>query len=96
MAVDKQSLEALRELLSQADLALGTKPPSIPSCRENLKAASAIAEDLIKQSRFKTSPAATLGHKGGSTTSQRYGPEHYRKMAAKRKTRSGGRPKKKD
>jgi hypothetical protein len=35
-----------------------------------------------------------LGHKGGSTTSQRHGIEHYRMMAAARKTHAGGRPRK--
>jgi hypothetical protein len=39
-------------------------------------------------------PAVVLGHKGGSTTSKRHGIEHYRKMAAARKTHAGGRPKK--
>ena len=94
MPVDRDSLQAVKNLISQAELALGTKPLSIPASRENLRAASAITDDLIKQAESKTSPAATLGHKGGSVTSQRYGPEHYRQMAAKRKTRAGGRPKK--
>jgi hypothetical protein len=39
-------------------------------------------------------PAAVLGHKGGSTTAQRHGAEHYRQMAAARKTLGGGRPRK--
>jgi hypothetical protein len=35
-----------------------------------------------------------MGRKGGSTTARRHGPEHYRQMAAKRKTHGGGRPRK--
>ena len=40
------------------------------------------------------SSAAILGRKGGSTTARRHGPEHYRQMAAQRKTHGGGRPRK--
>jgi hypothetical protein len=39
-------------------------------------------------------PVAVMGHKGGSTTARKFGVEHYRKMAAARKTRGGGRPRK--
>jgi hypothetical protein len=38
------------------------------------------------------SPAAALGHKGGSTTAKRLGSDHFRKLAAMRKKRAGGRP----
>ena len=61
-------------------------------CRENLRAALALADDLLKQQRM--TPAAVLGHIGGSVTSRKLGVEHYRKMAAARKTRGGGRPRK--
>jgi len=47
---------------------------------------------LSKQQRM--TPAAALGHKGGSITSRKHGPEHYRKMAAARKTHGGGRSRK--
>jgi len=94
MPIDRASLEALRNLIADASLTLETTP-DLPqnrtaSCRESLAAALALAEDLLKQHR--TSAAAVLGRKGGSTTSRRLGVEHYRKMAAARKTHGGGRP----
>jgi hypothetical protein len=94
----RTELNALRNLISEADLILETTPP-LPqnrtgACRENLKAALALVDDLIAQTRL--APAAVLGSKGGSTTSRRFGPEHYRKMAAARKTRGGGRPRKQE
>jgi hypothetical protein len=70
MPVDKSSLLALRDLIADTDLTLETIP-DLPQnrtahCRENLRAALALADDLIKQ--LRTKPAAILGHKGGSTT----------------------------
>lgn len=96
MASDRASLVALRDLIADTDLTLETMP-DLPQnrtahCRENLRAALALADDLIKQQRMTA--AAVLGHKGGSTTAKRLGVEHYRKMAAARKTRGGGRPRK--
>jgi len=96
MPSDRSSLIALRELIADTDLTLETIP-DLPQnrtahCRENLRAALALAEDLLKQQRM--TPAAVMGHKGGSTTSRKFGPDHYRKMAAARKTRGGGRPRK--
>lgn len=90
------SIEALKNLISETDLILSTTDPlpenRTPRCRELLSAVLALADDLLNQE--STAPAAVLGHKGGSTTSRRHGPEHYRHMAAMRKTRSGGRPRK--
>jgi len=91
----QKELQALKNLLSETDLILSTT--NLPEnrtarCRELLSAALALTDDLLKQERV--SPAAILGHKGGSTTSRRHGPEHYRQMAAQRKTRGGGRPRK--
>jgi len=96
MASDRASLVALRDLIADTDLTLETIP-DLPQnrtahCRENLRAALALVDDLIKQQRMTA--AAVLGHKGGSTTAKRLGVEHYRKMAAARKTRGGGRPRK--
>src|SRR5580698_4613649 len=96
MASDRASLVALRELIADTDLTLETIP-NLPQnrtahCRENLRAALALADDLIKQS--KMTAAAAMGHKGGSTTARKLGPEHYRRMAAARKTHGGGRPRK--
>lgn len=90
------SIEALKNLLSEVDLILSTTAPlpenRTPRCRELLSAAMALADDLPKQGQ--EAPAALLGHKGGSTTSRRHGAEHYRMMAAARKTHAGGRPRK--
>src|ERR1700730_9557763 len=96
MASDRASLVALRDLIADTHLTLETIP-DLPQnrtahCRENLRAALALADDLIKQS--KMTAAAVMGHKGGSTTARKLGPEHYRRMAAARKTRGGGRPRK--
>ena len=96
MKSDRRQLSALKNLISQADHILATTPP-LPEnrtspCRELLSAALALADDILTQS--SVAPAAILGSKGGSATSKRHGPEHYRRMAARRKTRSGGRPRK--
>jgi len=96
MASDRTSLQALKNLISQADLILETAP-ALPenrtaACRETLRAALALTDDLLKQARL--TPAAIMGSKGGSATSSRLGAEHYRRMAAARKTRGGGRPRK--
>ncbi len=92
----RTELSALRNIVSEVDLILETTPP-LPQnrtgrSRELLRAGLALIDDLIAQT--KLAPAAVLGSKGGSTTSRRFGPEHYRKMAAARKTRGGGRPRK--
>jgi hypothetical protein len=88
------SIEALKNLISETDLILSTTTPlpenRTPRCRELLAAALALADDLKNQGRTK--PAAILGHKGGSATSERHGTEHYRMMAASRKVHRGGRP----
>jgi len=90
------ALQALKNLIAETDLILETTP-NLPQnrtacCRENMRAALALVGDLLNQQRM--TPAAVMGHKGGSMTSRRLGPEHYRKMAAARKTRAGGRPRK--
>jgi hypothetical protein len=94
---NQASIEALKSLISETDLILSTTTP-LPEnrtarCRELLSAALALADDLLTQQPVK--PAAVLGHKGGSATSKRHGIEHYRMMAAARKTHGGGRPSKK-
>jgi hypothetical protein len=94
--LNRASIQALKNLLSEVDLILSTTTPlpenRTPRCQELLSAALALADDLLKQERTK--PAAILGHKGGSATSRKHGVEHYRKMAASRKTHAGGRPRK--
>jgi hypothetical protein len=97
MPANRTELSTLKNLISQADLILATAP-ELPenrtaACREALSAALALTDDLLKESSPATS-AAVLGRKGGSTTARRHGPEHYRQMAANRKTHGGGRPRK--
>ena len=82
-------------MISEAELILSTtKLPEgrTPRALELLRAALALNDDLISQT--KLTPAAVLGHKGGSTTARKLGSEHFRQMAAMRKTRAGGRPRK--
>jgi hypothetical protein len=60
-------------------------------CRELLNTALALTNDLIKQTKLPA--AAILGRKGGSVTAKR-GSAYFRKLAARRKTHGGGRPRK--
>jgi len=97
MPTNQTELRTLKNLISQADRILATAP-ELPenrtaACRELLTAALALSDDLLKQAS-PANAAATLGRKGGSTTARIHGPEHYRAMAAKRKTHGGGRPRK--
>jgi hypothetical protein len=89
----KQELAALKNILDQT---LETLPDNLPEnrtarCRELLASALALTGDLIKQA--KTPSAVALGRKGGQASAQK-GSEYFRKLAAKRKTHGGGRPKK--
>ncbi len=92
----RQDLKALRNLINQADLSLALIPdhPSIASARESLNAALALSKDLVKRTAdpLKTG-AAAMGAKGGSKTAER-GPEYFAQIAAMRKNRKGGRPRK--
>jgi hypothetical protein len=97
MPSNRTELTTLKNLIGQADRILATAP-DLPenrtaAAREALTAAMALADDLLRLERPATA-AVALGRKGGSTTSQRHGTEHYRLMAAKRKTFGGGRPRK--
>ena len=93
MTSSRTEIQALKNLISEVDLILETTP--LPQnrtarSRELLSAALELTDDLISQT--KLSPAAVLGRKGGSTTAKR-GSEYFRLLAARRKTRAGGRPK---
>jgi hypothetical protein len=95
MPSDRSSLKALKNLISEVDLILETTP--LPQnrtarSRELLGAALTLTDDLLKQDRM--TPAAVMGHKGGSATAHKFGSEHFRDLAAMRKTRAGGRPRK--
>lgn len=94
MASIRVELRTLKNLLSEADLILSTT--ELPQgravrCREILRSAVALTDDLLKQAKMPA--AALLGAKGGSQTAKR-GSDYFRQLAAKRKTRAGGRPKK--
>jgi hypothetical protein len=95
MASNRAELTTLKKLLSEADLILATTPPfpenRTARCRELLSSALALADDLLKQEKLPA--AALLGRKGGSVTAKR-GSAYFRKLAARRKTHGGGRPRK--
>jgi hypothetical protein len=83
-----------KKVLSETDLILSTT--DLPQnrtarCRELLHSALALTDDLISQA--KLSAAAILGRKAGSVTAKR-GSVYFRKLAARRKTHGGGRPRK--
>lgn len=92
MSDRERDLHTLRNFIDEAHLLLETT--ELPEgrskrARELLSSALSLANDLIE-----TSPAAALGQKGGLVTAKR-GPEYFRELAAKRKNKSGGRPRKK-
>ena len=92
MASTRVELATLKRLLAEADLVLSTA--TLPEnrtarCRELLGSAIALTDDLLGQAKMPA--AAVLGRKGGSETAKR-GSDYFRQLAAKRKTRAGGRP----
>jgi len=90
VANNKKDLKALRRMISQAELVVGTIPahPSVNRAKELLNAAGKLAEDLAT-----VNPAVALGSKGGNKTAER-GTEYFKQIAAMRKTKAGGRPRK--
>jgi hypothetical protein len=85
----KKDLRALRNVIAEAqDIVNTTELPEGRSARlrELLASAVFLADDLLEQS-----PAATLGAKGGKKTAKR-GSDYFRKIAAMRKEKKGGRP----
>lgn len=94
MALVRRELSTLKNMLTEADLILSTT--ELPEgravrCREILRSALALTDDMLTTVRMPA--AAALGRKGGSQTAKR-GPDYFRQLAAKRKRRAGGRPKK--
>lgn len=87
----RNDLKALRTMIGEAhDLLRTTNLPESRSERayELLTAAIGLADDLLAQN-----PAAVLGSKGGKSTARK-GSDYFRKLAAMRKERKGGRPSK--
>jgi hypothetical protein len=85
----RADLKALRNMIAEADLILSTT--TLPQGRaerahELLGTAVKLADHLLTEK-----PAAVLGAKGGKKTAER-GPDYFKKIAAMRKTRGGGRP----
>ena len=85
----RNDLRSLRNMIAEALNILSTT--TLPESRserahEFLSAAVDLADDLLGQS-----PAAALGKKGGKVTAKR-GSDYFRKIAAMRKERKGGRP----
>jgi hypothetical protein len=91
MTPRRNDLKALRNMIAEAQHILATT--TLPESRserayELLTAAVHLADNLLT-----VSPAAALGKKGGKETAKR-GPEYFSKIAAMRKERKGGRPRK--
>lgn len=85
----RNDLRSLRNMIAEAHDILRTT--ILPESRsehayELLTAAKNLADHLLEES-----PAAALGKKGGKATAKR-GPDYFRKIAAMRKERKGGRP----
>ena len=90
-AKNKTDLRALRNMIAEANLILSTT--ELPQgrarrCKELLDAAVKLTDHLLT-----IPPAVALGKKGGMKTAER-GPDYFRKIAAMRKTKAGGRPRK--
>jgi hypothetical protein len=94
MPSTRTELSTLKRLLTEANTILATT--ELPEGRavragELLRSALALTDDLLNQAKM---PAAkVLGAKGGTETAKR-GSDYFRQLAAKRKTRAGGRPRK--
>jgi hypothetical protein len=91
MLMNRDDLRALRNLIEEARRILATtKLPDgrAERARELLTSAVALADQLIAK---PPAGAAALGKRGGMRTAER-GPEYFRKIAAMRKTKGGGRP----
>jgi hypothetical protein len=91
MATNRGDLRTLKRLISDTDLILSTTVP-LPEnrtarCRELLKAAMAMTDDLIAHARLPEEEERARN--GGLVIAQR-GSEYFRQLAARRKTHGGG------
>ncbi|HEV3307367.1 MAG TPA: hypothetical protein VGZ91_13100 [Candidatus Sulfotelmatobacter sp.] len=92
MSSIRTELAALKNILDQALETVPDLPENRTArCRELLASALALTGDLLKQA--KTPSAVALGRKGGQASAQK-GSEYFRRLAAKRNTHGGGRPRK--
>jgi len=91
----RSDVRALANMIDQAYRIISSDPVpagGIERCREILGTARLLAKDLLANPM--SAPAAMLGSKGGQTTLAKRGPDYFRKLAARRKTHGGGRPRK--
>ena len=75
-------------------LGAGPVPKTIEArVAELFRSIHALTDDLIERTpnAMFGKPASILGSRGGTKTAER-GPEYFKKIAAMRKTRAGGRP----
>ena len=88
----ERDLHALRNLIDEAHAVISTIDTPQGRGKRAIKlldSALALTDDLIAL----PSSAVSLGQRGGLKTAER-GSDYFRKIAAKRKTHAGGRPKK--
>jgi len=93
MATNRGDLRTLKRLMSDTDL-ISSTTVALPEnrtarCRELLKAAMAMTDDLIAHARLPEEEERA--RKGGLVIAQR-GSDYFRQLAARRKTHGGGRP----
>jgi hypothetical protein len=87
-----QDLKALRRMISEAHQILQTSP-ELPQGR-TARALELLGDSVVLADYLLTiEPAAVLGKMGGKATAKK-GSEYFRQIAAMRKTKSGGRPRK--
>ena len=87
----ERDLKALRNLIDEAHLILstvGTAKGGANAAAKLLDSALALADDLLAM----PSSAVSLGQRGGRKTAER-GPDYFKRIAAMRKTKAGGKPK---
>ena len=79
-------------MISEAHQIIKTSP-ELPQGR-TARALELLGDSVVLADHLLTiEPAAVLGEMGGKATALR-GPEYFRKIAAMRKTKAGGRPRK--
>ena len=86
----RQDMKALRNMIAEAKRLIESSP-ELPEGRTQ-RANELLGDAVVLADYLLTiEPAAVLGAKGGKATAKR-GPEYFRKIAAMRKTKAGGRP----
>jgi hypothetical protein len=89
----RQDLKALRNMVAEAKRLLETAP-ELPENRSR-RALELLGDSVILADYLLTiEPAQVLGKLGGQATAKR-GSAYFREIAGKRKTKAGGRPRKK-